>query len=257
MRSLRSPASRTSLRTPDPAASAIAAVVPTGRGPGSPPAGWLASGGPSLAWLTQQERARAESFADAGDRRDYLTAHLLVRQLAARLAGISPADVVMIQRCQRCGGPHGRPVIAGHPGLHVSLAHTRGAVIAAAAASPVGADIETLRRPRFDLTLADTLLTRPEQRAVRQAADPHRAFLRHWVRKEAAVKVGLGRLGRLAEIDLGHLPVSGVPDDAPVAAPLGPAWPGMRLLDQVDGQNEIALAVISSQPVRLIAGLAH
>lgn len=225
----------------------IAAVVRT-----SPPDGAVLPAG-AVSWLTTAERARAASIADPGDQRDYLAAHVLVRLVAGQLSGMEPAELRIVQRCARCGRPHGRPAVEGQPGLAVSFGHTSGAVIAAAATGTVGADIESLGRPAFDLGLADGALTGPERRAVRAAADPHRAFLRHWVRKEAAVKAGLAALGRLAELDLGHLAFSGAADAAPTVAPLGESWPGLQLTEQVDEENEIAFAVISADPVELIA----
>lgn len=203
-------------------------------------------------WLTEAERARADAISDPGDRRDYLAAHALVRVVAGRLSGTDPAEVRIVQRCSRCGGSHGRPVIDGQPGLAVSFGHSRGAVIAAAAAGAVGADIESLRRPVIDLALAEGALTGRERRAVRAAADPQRAFLRQWTRKEAAVKAGLGSLRDLAGLELGHLAVGGGADAIPAAAPLGDAWPGLRVTDQIDEQNEVAFAVISADPVELI-----
>lgn len=206
----------------------------------------------AASWLTEAERARARAIADSAGRRDFVAAHALVRLVAGQLTGTAPQDLRIVQRCPRCGGPHGRPEVGDRPDLSVSLGHTCGAVIAAAATGPVGADIESLRRPRFDLTLADDVLTGPERRAVRAAADSHRAFLLQWARKEAAVKAGLGTLARLAEIDLGHLPVSGAADGSPAAAPLGPDWPRLRLLDQIDEDNEVAFAIVSPGRLELI-----
>lgn len=206
-------------------------------------------------WLTEAERARADSIADARDRRDYLAAHALVRVVAGRLSGTDPAEVRIVQRCPRCGESHGRPEVDGQPGLQVSFGHSRGAVIAAAGTGTIGADIEGLRRPAIDLALAEGALTGHERRAVRAAADPQRAFLRHWTRKEAAVKAGLGRLRDLAAMELGHLAFSGAADATPAVAPLGDAWPGITVTDQIDEQNEVAFAVISADPVELITAI--
>lgn len=202
-------------------------------------------------WLTAGEQERAASFGDAGDRRDYQAAHLLVRQVAARLLDEAPGGLSVVQRCARCGGPHGRPVIRGHPSLHVSLAHTRGAVIAAASVAPVGVDIESLRRPRFPLSLVKPALTTAEFLAISGAADQHAAFLLQWARKEALVKLGAGAVGRMGEIDLGHLSISGKHDPAPVPGRPGPGWPRLLLLDRVDAASGIAFAVISHRPVLL------
>ncbi len=223
--------------------------------------------------LSAAEQARAASLDDPAGRRDYQAAHLLVRQVAARVLAVAPDEVTVLQVCERCGGPHGRPFVGGHPELQVSLSHTGGAVIAAASAGPVGADIESLRRPRFDLSLLERELTPAELAAIGRSADQHAAVLRHWTRKEALAKaggrpagrageigpgsvglgsVGLGSVG-LGSVDLGYLEMSGSHDRAPARAWLGPAWPRLLILDRVDKVSGIAFAVVSDRPVLLCA----
>ncbi len=205
--------------------------------------------------LTAAEQARAASLDDPADRRDYQAAHLLVRQVAAGVLAVAAGEVTVLQVCERCGGPHGRPFIGGHPEVQVSLSHTRGAAIAAASAGPVGADIESLRRPRFDLSLLERELTPAELAAIGGSADQHAAFLRHWTRKEALAKAGRwrGRAGEtgLGAIDLGYLEMSGSHDPALARAWLGPAWPRLLVVDRVDKVSGIAFAVVSRRPVLL------
>ncbi|MBT2488592.1 4'-phosphopantetheinyl transferase superfamily protein [Streptomyces sp. ISL-96] len=144
--------------------------------------------------LTPQEQARATLLTGA-DRPDYVAAHVLVRICAARLADVPPQSIVIEQRCPGCGATdHGRPYVRDHPGLSVSLSHTRGTVAAAAGRSPVGIDVETTAGFVFDPRLAERVLGAEAAAAVRTAADPALAFLRRWVRKEALVKVGHGSL---------------------------------------------------------------
>ena len=66
---------------------------------------------------------------------------------AGRLLDVPPGDVSIVQRCATCGGPHGRPEVAGHPGVGASLAHSRGVVAAAAGMVPVGIDVEAFPPP--------------------------------------------------------------------------------------------------------------
>ena len=70
----------------------------------------------------------------------------------------------------------GKPIFPWHPDLHFNLSHTRGAVLAGLAGSPVGVDVERIRpiRPR-----TGELLGLPE--AVE-------GFFRGWVRREARAK---------------------------------------------------------------------
>lgn len=70
----------------------------------------------------------------------------------------------------------GKPIFPRHPDLHFNLSHTRGAVLAGLAGSPVGVDVERIRpiRPR-----TGELLGLPE------AGED---FFRGWVRREARAK---------------------------------------------------------------------
>ncbi|ATL29587.1 4'-phosphopantetheinyl transferase family protein [Streptomyces formicae] len=155
------------------------------------------------AHLAPYERERAARLPAGPRRRDYLAAHVLVRLCAAPLTGTPPDTLVLAQHCEDCGrDDHGRPYLPDHPGIHVSLSHTTGAVAAAASTDPVGVDVEDATAAVFDARIAHRVLAPAELAAVHADPDPVRAFLRLWVRKEALVKVGLSSLGRLRELDL-------------------------------------------------------
>lgn len=202
--------------------------------------------------LTSAELNRSAAFLDPADRLDFRAAHVLVRLLAGRLLHVPPAGLELTQHCDRCGGSHGRPGFAAHPGLQVSLSHTKGAVLAAAAFSPVGADIENLSRPHVDAELADLVLSTDEQQTLRQATDRNAAFLRHWVRKEAMIKMGYGSLDDLRQLDFGGRPASDRHDRFPVRTPLEPTWPGLQLLERMDRDAGLVYAIISAEPVVLM-----
>jgi len=154
--------------------------------------------------LTPQERGRAREFGDPAARADFVAAHLLARLCAARFLGLSPESMILAQHCQGCGAEdHGRPFLPDHPHVGVSLSHTRGAVAAAAGPGAVGIDVEVATRARFEPRLARRILTAAEFRAVQAAPDPARTMLRHWVRKEAMVKVGAVSLGTMRHLDVG------------------------------------------------------
>ncbi|WNV76037.1 4'-phosphopantetheinyl transferase superfamily protein [Geodermatophilus sp. DSM 44513] len=165
------------------------------------PADVLRAGGRHL--LTSAERRRAEALRSPADRDAHVAAHLLVRHCAAVRAGLPVAALELVQRCAECGSPeHGRPSIAGLPDLHVSLAHTRGAVVAGADSRPVGVDVEEARPGPPDPALLAAALTAAEAAEVRAAADPSAALLRSWVRKECLVKVGALTLDGLSQVAL-------------------------------------------------------
>lgn len=137
--------------------------------------------------LTDAERARHDRLRFTVDRDAYRTAHLLVRACAADLLGAVPDRVRLEQHCPRCGAAgHGRPSVAGEPGLFVSLSHTRGYVAAVAATAPCGIDVQTIATdviPRAVLGRERAWLDAQEDRLL--------GFTRLWVRKEALVKAGL------------------------------------------------------------------
>ncbi len=153
--------------------------------------------------LTPRERQRAGALRSRADRDAYVAAHLLVRHCAAALTGRPVEALTLVQQCAACGSTeHGRPSIAGLPGLHVSLAHTRGAVVAGADRRPIGVDVERVRTTGLDPAVLTYTLTVAESAHVRAAGDPSGAFLRHWVRKECLVKVGAVTLDELSRVEL-------------------------------------------------------
>ena len=92
------------------------------------------SGFYAMEWLQGEELDLDACLRFAADRDAYTAAHLLVRACAGALLGVPASSVGLEQQCPRCGGVgHGRPSIAGEPGVFVSLSHTRGYVAAVAA----------------------------------------------------------------------------------------------------------------------------
>jgi 4'-phosphopantetheinyl transferase len=165
------------------------------------PADVLRVGGEHL--LTSREQRRAGALRHRADRDAHVAAHLLVRHCAAALTGQPLASLELVQECAECGSTeHGRPSIAGLPELHVSLAHTRGAVVAGANRRPIGVDVEGLRRTDLDPAVLASTLTAAETARVQSASDPPLAFLSHWVRKECLVKVGVATLDELFRVEL-------------------------------------------------------
>ncbi|WP_206323300.1 4'-phosphopantetheinyl transferase superfamily protein [Streptomyces sp. HNM0574] len=142
--------------------------------------------------LSAGERERAAAFRREADRDRYLVAHTALRgELAARLGGSPRAVPLTRAPCPGCGGPHGRPSVAGDL-LHFSLSHAGDLVLLAFADAPVGADVEALPAPGVVADVGASL--HPRERAE-LAALPERerpaAFTRCWTRKEAFLK-GLG-----------------------------------------------------------------
>jgi 4'-phosphopantetheinyl transferase len=198
--------------------------------------------GDPMAPLTDAELERAARLANSPDRDDYVAAHLLVRRVAANQLRVPPPAVKLQQRCEACGGPHGRPEVPGSNGLWLSLSHTHGWVGAVAADRPCGIDVEIVAGPPT-VDLVDTVLTEAEQRWMVTLPDNRLPpeFARLWVRKEAVVKAGAARLD-----DIGDLDVLG---DSPIEA----AGCEVRDVDVHLGVEVVAAVALLSAPGRSVS----
>jgi 4'-phosphopantetheinyl transferase len=207
------------------------------------------AGGPDDGVLTPPEQERMARFRRPSDGEDFQAAHLLIRTCVARLLGARAGDVVIVQRCAVCGGPHGRPEVVGHPDIGASLAHSRGLVAAAAATVPVGIDIEAFP-PADGLVVGDlsAALTGAEIRAIDAAPDRPRATLLAWVRKEACLKAGLVDLDGLGGFDLSPLPLDPPSGDMAVRSLEHAGW---AVYDWWDGRAGAVGAVVAPAGVEL------
>ena len=92
--------------------------------------------------LTTDQKARALAGLSPRERErevtdSFLAGRLLLKALVTELTG--EGTPVIEQTCADCGGPHGRPTVAG---LWLSLSRCAVGVVAAAASVPVGIDVE-------------------------------------------------------------------------------------------------------------------
>lgn len=155
--------------------------------------------------LYDWECARAARLRVEQDRRDFVGAHLLVRDVAAELLSVPAAAVRVDQRCPRCGRHgHGRPRISapGCPPLFASWSHGAGRIAAAAAFAPVGVDVEAAHVRALSDRALRLVLAPSELARLRIAAEPELQLLNLWTRKEALVKVGAISLDDFARTDL-------------------------------------------------------
>ncbi|MDR0431734.1 MAG: hypothetical protein LBH48_00220 [Bifidobacteriaceae bacterium] len=131
--------------------------------------------------MSNEEKWRASALRDRADADAFIAARLLARHSICRLRRPDAALPLRLdQSCPTCGGTdHGRPLPL-HDDLHVSWAHARGVVAAAASPAPIGVDIEPL-------SAADQCAAVwPEE-----VSTPAAELLARWVEAEAAVKCGL------------------------------------------------------------------
>jgi 4'-phosphopantetheinyl transferase len=155
-----------------------------------------------LAEMDAREEARAAAFVFPADRHRYQVAHVMLRRVLAGHLGTDPSRLIFgRQRCPACGGPSGRPVLAGAlgppgreagpgdgPGLSFSLAHSGEAVAIAVAHAPVGIDVE---REAAGCVCSLTSAMHPDDAALLEGLpepDRHGAVIRWWVRAEAVLK---------------------------------------------------------------------
>jgi 4'-phosphopantetheinyl transferase len=170
---------------------------------------WTRSRAPSSELLGSAERQRAQRFRREEDRRDFVAAHLLVREVVAELVGVALSAVSVTQSCPVCGlAGHGAPwvTVPGHRPVFASWAHTAGRVGAIAAFEPVGLDLERVDVGCGVGATAGLALSAGEAALVDAAASPGVAFLHWWTRKEALVKVGAIELDDFATTDLSAHP---------------------------------------------------
>ena len=152
-------------------------------------------------WLSLSDRSRLAGMRQDLDRRHFVGARLLLRGSIVDLLGWDPARIELHQRCPRCAGPHGRPLVTvgGRAGPHVSIAHAGGLALIAISTRPVGIDLE------------------PVVGTIGPDADAKRT----WVRTEAVLKA----TGYGLDLDPSLISVS-----APSAPPRLDSWggPGRR-----------------------------
>ena len=169
---------------------------------------WLRSGAPPPDLLSPAERQRAQGFRREEDRRDFIAAHLLTRQVVAELVGVDVTAVSLTQSCAVCGVVgHGAPLITvpDQRPVFASWSHTAGRVGAIAASRPVGLDLERVDGADVRATFG-VALSAAEAALVDASPEPGVAFRHWWTRKEALVKVGAIELDDFATTDLSAHP---------------------------------------------------
>jgi 4'-phosphopantetheinyl transferase len=114
-----------------------------------------------------------------------------LRQILGRAAGTEPSRLEFAARdCALCGGPHGKPVIAGSPSLHFSSSRSGGLAVVAVAAREVGVDVECRGRGLRADALARELLGDEGRALIRRLPADQRpgAVLDRWTEMEALAK---------------------------------------------------------------------
>jgi len=79
---------------------------------------------------------------------------------------------------------YGKPSVDGWP--EFSISHCKTAIAVAINDTPIGIDVESIRR--VEQSLIERTMNDEEQTIIRNAEDPQRAFTRLWTMKEAYLK---------------------------------------------------------------------
>lgn len=185
-----------------------------------------------LTLLSATERARHDRFVQPVDREDFVAARLLARVAVLRhqdepITTDALRLIEFVQRCETCGGPHGRPIVRGRDDLQVSWAHAKGVVAAAISPWRVGVDVERMA---------------PEP-PPGMSGDGSAPWL-VWARAEAVTKAGIADL-ETALSWVAWLDGPAVGGGRQVALPDGQTT---RLADGVDEQRGVVWAVAWNEP---------
>lgn len=137
--------------------------------------------------LSSDEKARAARFRFDRDRRYFISARGLLREIISQYLNTLP------DRLSFRYGAHGKPYLVrqGNSDLNFNVSHTSDtALIAVARRREVGVDIEHISRDVSVVNLAETVFSSPEKQALSGlgSKDKLRAFFRFWTRKEAYIK---------------------------------------------------------------------
>jgi len=187
--------------------------------------------------LSASEQERERRFREPRARAAFVVTRAVLRQLLASYLDCSARSL------RFAAGPHGKPFLAGHHGIHFNVSHSRDrALLAFAAGGPVGIDIEWLD-PTVDVDhFADRFFSPVERAALRALAHEQRrrAFFACWTRKEAYVKaLGSGLSHDLAAFDVTLAP--GRP--AELAAPDSGRWE----LADINAPGPYAAAIVATR----------
>ena len=170
--------------------------------------------------LSLDETARAAAFIFERDRRKFIVARALLRQLLGRYLNTNPRAVTFVY------ADKGKPSVAGHPILQFNVTHSHElALYAFGNNQPLGIDLEYKREVTDMQGIARGNFSAHEN-AVFNALPDHlkqEAFFNCWTRKEAYIKaLGEGLSHPLDSFDVTFVPgeparltdVRGFPDEA-------------------------------------------
>jgi 4'-phosphopantetheinyl transferase len=213
-----------------------------------------------LPLLSQAEHTRMNRFGQDADRARYLVARALARTVLSAHLGIPPREITFSTVCRHCGGPHGKPAVAGaSKPVELSISHSGERVVLAVARDvPLGVDVERLESRVNPAGLIKRTLSGPERDLLATVPEADRtvAFLTYWTRKEALLKA----TGHGLAISPAHLTLT-APDVPPALLSWdarSPLEAPARLYDLSPGPGHLAaLATLGGAELRVVERDAH
>jgi 4'-phosphopantetheinyl transferase len=144
--------------------------------------------------LSLDERARCDRFVFERDRRDFVAAHALLRNVLSHHGGLPP------EAWKFGSEAAGKPNLIDRTELQFNIAHTRGLVACALSlAGPIGIDVESVDGERDIESISENYFAPAEVtelRACKEGLHRQARFTEFWTLKEAYLKAlgaGLGR----------------------------------------------------------------
>lgn len=130
--------------------------------------------------ISGQRRSQALRYRFEQGQRECVLAYLLLKRALKEEYGIDSNPLFGY-------GPHGKPFLIDHPGIHFSLSHCREAVACAVSSAPVGVDVESVKEYRE--SLINYTMNSREAEQIATAERPDIEFTRLWTMKEAVAKL--------------------------------------------------------------------
>lgn len=146
----------------------------------------------ALPLLSDQRRQQCLKFKHEQGRKTCAAAYLLLCEGLRKEYGIDEPPVFEY-------GEHGKPTIVGHPEIQFNMSHCKEAAICVLSDTPIGVDIESIRR--YSESLARYTMSDAELEQIANAERQDVEFIRLWTLKEAVLK----RSGEGIRNDMKHV----------------------------------------------------
>jgi 4'-phosphopantetheinyl transferase len=146
------------------------------------------------ATLNQEEKSRAARFKFPSDRRRFIAARGILRDLLSNYLNVPAAELSFRY------GDHGKPSVVNNESFCFNVSHTQGAAMFAFThGNRVGIDIEYVRDDIGAMEIADRFFSAGEVAALSKLAREQQtqAFFHGWTRKEAYIKAVGGSIALL------------------------------------------------------------